>query len=80
MNNSHHYGWMAVVLIVFGVTTYIFTLNRPDEYNKGSIHAEQHRQDWPLSFHIGEGGCARMDSLKSMEGVNANTISKTTYK
>lgn len=61
---AHYWGWMLVVLIVFGVSTYIFTINRPDEYSKGAIHAEQHRQDWPLSIHVGEGGCARLDSLK----------------
>lgn len=74
MQQQHHYGWMVVVLIIFGVSTYIFTINRPDEYSKGAIHAEQHRQDWPLSVHVGEGGCARMDSLKGLS--NANTSSK----
>lgn len=60
MENSHHWGWMLVVLIIFGVGTYIFTLNRPDTYKGNAIHAEQHRNDWPLSIHIGEGGCAHL--------------------
>lgn len=60
MEREHHYGWMAVVLIMFGVVTYIWSTNRPDSYQKGAIHAEQHRQDWPLSFHVGEGGCAHI--------------------
>lgn len=68
MDNVHHYGWMIVVLVVFGITTYIFSINRPDSYKGNAIHAEQHRQDWPLSIHVGEGGCARMspDNLKSL--------------
>jgi len=60
MNNAHHWGWMIVALIALGAITYVFTLNRPDLYKGNAIHAEQHRQDWPLSIHIGEGGCARL--------------------
>lgn len=79
MNNkgqstAHHWGWMVVVLIVFGVVTYVFTLNRPD-VQKGGYQADYHRQDWPLSIHIGEGGCARIDSMKGAIDV-ANTKTK----
>lgn len=69
MDKTHHFGWMLVVLIIFGVGTYIFTVNRPDDYSGHSIHAEQHRQDWPFSIHVGEGGCARMDALGSLKKV-----------
>lgn len=70
MNNKgqttgHHWGWMIVVLIIFGGVTYIWSTNRPDQYEKGSIHAEQHRQDWPLSIHVGEGGCATIGKDKA---------------
>lgn len=60
MNDNHHYLWIFFAFCVFGgvLSTYIFTVNRPDNYAKGSMHLEQHRQDWPFSIHIGEGGCA----------------------
>lgn len=67
MEPVHHWGWMIVVLIVFGTGTYIFTINRPDAYGGHSIHAEQHRQDWPFSMHIGEGGCAHLPIDKPLK-------------
>ena len=65
-STAHHYGWMLVVLIIFGVSTYIFTLNRPD-VKKGGYQMDYHPQDWPLSIHIGEGSCARLDSTKGLK-------------
>lgn len=64
--NAHHWGWMIIVLIIFFGAYWIYSTNRPDSYTRGAIHAEQHRQDWPLSVHIGEGGCAHLDSLKPL--------------
>jgi len=75
-STAHHWGWMAVVLIVFGVSAYIYSINRPDEYNKGSIHNEEHRQDWPLSIHIGEGGCASLGAVKAKELKNESIRNK----
>lgn len=71
MNNrgqtvTHHYFWMITLVFIFLVCVWIYANNRPDQYEKGSIHAEQHRQDWPFSIHVAEGGCARMDSLKGV--------------
>lgn len=57
MESHHHWAWMAVVLIIFGCAIYIW---RPNNYEKGSIHQEMHREDLPLSIHIGEGGCATL--------------------
>lgn len=68
-STAHHWGWMVVVLIIFGGVTYIWSINRPDQYEKGSIHAEQHRQDWPLSIHIGEGSCARLNPKDILQPV-----------
>lgn len=72
-STAHHYGWMAVVLIIFGVVTYVFTLNRPD-VQKGGFSADYKRQDWPFSIHIGEGGCAKLDSLKGFNEKNPITF------
>lgn len=47
MNESHHWGWIIfcffTVLIIAGITSYVFTINRPDiaNYAKGSTHPEQ---------------------------------------
>ena len=71
MNNAHHWGWMVVVLVGLGVVTYIFTLNRPD-VQKGGYHGELHQENWPLSIHIGEGGCARLDSTKGLQDALVN--------
>ena len=76
MNNkgqlAAHIIWAFVALIILAVVTYIFTLNRPD-VQKGGFQADYHRQDWPLSVHIGEGGCARLDSLKGDKNAISNT-------
>ena len=76
MNNkgqlAAHIIWAFVALIILAVVTYIFTLNRPN-VQKGGYSADYHRQDWPLSIHIGEGGCARMDSLKGDKDVATNS-------
>jgi hypothetical protein len=76
MNNkgqlAGHLIWAFVALIILAVVTYIFTLNRPD-VQKGGFQADYHRQDWPLSVHIGEGGCARLDSLKGDKNAISNT-------
>lgn len=75
MNNkgqlAAHIIWAFVALIILAVVTYIFTLNRPN-VQKGGYSADYHRQDWPLSIHIGEGGCARLDSLKGDKDVITN--------
>lgn len=73
MNESHHWGWMFVVLAIFAGAGYLFTLNRPDNssYGNGSVHNEPHRQDWPLSIHIGEGSCSRTGRLEDM--INTKT-------
>ena len=60
MNSTHHYLWIGFAFCVLCAVTYLVTLNRPDSYKGNAIHAEQHRQDWPLSIHIGEGGCASL--------------------
>lgn len=62
---AHHWGWMIVILIIFGVCAYIWSINRPDieNYGKGSYHSEAHRQDWPFSIHIGEGGCQTVGEM-----------------
>lgn len=60
MNNAQHWGWMIVVLVVFGCCTYLFTVNRPD-VQKGGLHVEDH--GWAV-IEIGRGGCARLDPLK----------------
>lgn len=76
MNNKGQLGshiiWAFVVLIIVAVVTYIFTLNRPD-VQKGGFQADYHRQDWPFSIHVGEGGCARLDSLKGEKDGIFNT-------
>lgn len=66
MEPTHHYLWIFFAFCVLAVVTYIVTINRPDNYAKGSIHAEMHEQNWPLSISIGKGGCARLnpDMLK----------------
>ena len=79
MNNkgqlAAHIIWAFVALIILAVVTYIFTLNRPN-VQKGGYSADYHRQDWPLSIHIGEGGCARLDSLKGDKNDPAHTQAK----
>lgn len=79
MDNQHHYGWMAVVLIIVCVCVYIWASNRPniDNYGKDSTHNEQHRQDWPLSVHIGEGGCANLAAQRELVH-NAKAVAVTT--
>ena len=76
MNNkgqlAAHIIWAFVALIILAVVTYIFTLNRPN-VQKGGYSADYHRQDWPLSIHIGVGGCARLDSLKGDKNAISNT-------
>lgn len=67
-----HLIWAFVALIILAVVTYIFTLNRPD-VQKGGYHGELHQQNWPLSIHIGDGGCARLDSLKGDKDVATNS-------
>lgn len=66
MNETHHWGWIIFAFAVLVTGAYIFTLNRADVYKGNALHAEQHRQDWPFSIHIGEGGCARLDSFKPL--------------
>ncbi len=74
MESQHHWGWIVVAVLCLGAVTYIFTINRPDEnnYSKGSSHIEQHRQDWPFSIHIGEGGCATLDALKAKKEIKSD--------
>ena len=64
MNESHHYLWIFFAFSVLAIVTYFFTINRPDNYQRGAIHAEYHRTDWPLSIHIGEGGCATLRDFR----------------
>ena len=35
-------------------------MNRPDVYQTGATHIEEHQTNWPLAIHIGEGGCAHL--------------------
>ena len=77
MNNkgqlAGHLIWAFVALLILAAVTYIFTLNRPD-VQKGGYHGELHQQNWPLSIHIGEGGCAKLDSLKGdRDAVSTNS-------
>lgn len=67
METQHHYGWMIVVIIVFFGALYIWSANRPDteNYGKGAYHEDVHRQDWPFSIHVGEGGCQTIGAEKA---------------
>lgn len=60
MQSSHHYLWILFAFCALALLAYIGNINRPDTYEKGSYHGEINRQDWPLSIHIGESGCARL--------------------
>lgn len=77
MNNkgqtvTHHYFWMITVVFIFLVCVWIYASNRPDEYNKGSIHVED--RGWSL-IEIGKGSCAKQDLLKSFQPL-INTVKK----
>ena len=62
-----HLIWAFVALIVLGVVTYIFTLNRPD-VQKGGVHLEDHGF---AVIEIFKGGCARLDPAEDQKGKNA---------
>ena len=69
MNNlgqttTHHYFWMATILIVVFGLYWIYSSNRPEQYEKGSVHVED--RGWAV-IEIGKGSCARMDSLKALK-------------
>lgn len=72
---THHWGWMIVVLIIFGTVTYIWSINRPDNYANGAVHSESHRQDWPLSIHIGEGSCTHRP-LGTLDQITKSPVKK----
>ena len=68
---THHYFWMATILIVVFGIYWIYSSNRPDTYERGAVHVED--KGWAL-IEIGKGGCARMDSLKGMK--NASSVNR----
>ena len=59
-----HVIWAIVVVLccfgILGMWYWIYTMNRPDVYQTGATHIEEHQTNWPLAIHIGEGGCAHL--------------------
>ena len=35
-STAHHWGWMAVVLVIFLTCAWIYSANRPNQFEKGS--------------------------------------------
>ncbi len=71
MDSQHHYGWMAVVVFMFLVCVWIYASNRPDQYQKGSVHIEDHGFS---VVSIGKGGCATMDAMKGPKNVKNSPV------
>lgn len=82
MNESHHWGWIAVAVLALAALAYIFTINRPDiaSYANGAVHNEPHVNRWPLSINIGEGGCARIGRLEDMINTKTTEPKQTVKK
>jgi len=70
-------GIIIIILIaICAVSLWMLFKKDSSIYETGSnpnIHNDK-RTDWPLSIHIAEGGCSRLDSLKGeKDAVTSNS-------
>ena len=65
---------MAVILIIFGVSAYIYSINRPDIIKSGATQIVEHEQNWPLSISIGKGGCATLGGKSAKDSPTVGNV------